>query len=258
MPEMTEYPPGTPCWVDLATDDIAASGTFYSTLFGWDVDPIDDPNAGGYTMLVKDGKQVAALGPKQDPSQPTAWTIYVSTDDADKTAEVVQSAGGTVIVAPFDVMGAGKMAILADPAGGVVALWQGATMPGAGVVDEPGSFSWAELNSRDTAKAEAFYSEVFGWTAVTSDAGGMRYTEFKAGDKSVAGMMAVNPGTPAEVPSYWMPYFEAADIDAKFGEATALGAATMVEPQSMPQLRFAILRDPQGAMFGLLQMDRKA
>jgi uncharacterized protein len=253
MPEMTEYPPGTPCWVDLSTDDVAASGTFYATLFGWEVDAIDDPDAGGYTMLVKDGKQVAALGPKQDPSQPTAWTIYVSTDDADKTAEVVQSAGGTVILAPFDVLRAGRMAIVADPAGGVIALWQATGMKGAGIVDEPGSFSWAELNSRDTAKAEAF-----GWTATTSEMGDMRYTEFKSGDKSVAGMMAVNPGMPAEVPSYWMPYFEAADIDAKFGEATALGAATMVEPQSMPQLKFAILRDPQGATFGLLQMDRKA
>jgi predicted enzyme related to lactoylglutathione lyase len=155
-------------------------------------------------------------------------------------------------------MDVGKMAILADPAGGVIALWQGASMKGAGIVDEPGSFSWAELSSRDTAKAEAFYTEVFGWTASTSEMGEMRYTEFKTGDKSVAGMMAINPGMPAEVPSYWMPYFEAADIDAKFGEATALGAVPMVGPESMPQLTFAILRDPQGAMFGLLKLDRTA
>jgi predicted enzyme related to lactoylglutathione lyase len=255
MPEMTEYAPGTPCWVDLATPDTGASGTFYATLFGWQAEPVPDPEAGGYTMLVRDGKTVAALGPAQQ-HQPTAWTAYVSVEDADKTAEVVQSAGGTIVLPPFDVMDAGRMAIIADPAGGVIALWQPNLMIGASVIDEPNSFGWVELNSRDTAKAEAFYTEVFGWTAHTSDMGGMTYTEFKLGDTSVAGMMAINPAMPAEVPSYWMPYFAVSDIDTKYAEATALGAESMVAVESMPQLKFAILRDPQGALFGLLQLLR--
>jgi predicted enzyme related to lactoylglutathione lyase len=256
MPEMTEYAPGTPCWVDLSTSSVDAAGTFYATLFGWEISPVDDPNAGGYTMLLKDGKPVAALSPLQHEGQPPAWTTYVSVEDADKTTEIAQSAGGTVIAAPFDVFDAGRMAILADPAGAMVALWQGNTMKGASIVDEPGSFSWAELSSRDTAKAEAFYTQVFGWAAYTNDMGGMTYTEFKVGDKSVAGMMAMNPEVPAQVPSYWMPYFEAHDIDASFAEAKALGATPIMGVETMPQLRFAILRDPQGATFGLLKMDR--
>lgn len=258
MPQKSEYVPGTPCWADLATPDVDASGTFYSSLFGWETEKVDDPNAGGYTMLKLDGKFVAALGPVQNPGQPTAWTIYLATDDADKTVEVAQSAGATVLMAPMDVMDAGRMAILADPAGAAIALWQANTMHGFDVVDEANTFGWAELSTRDTAKSETFYSEVFGWTPKTSDApGGMRYTEFKVGDSSVAGMMAMNPQVPAAVPSYWMPYFQVAGIEAAYAKATSLGAQTVVAVEAMPQLKFAILRDPQGATFGLLEMTQQ-
>ena len=254
MPEKTDYAPGTPCWVDLATSDVKGAGTFYGSLFGWEVVPVDDPNAGGYTMLKKNGKDVAALGPLQGPGQPTAWTTYVSVEDADKTSEIVQSAGGTVLMPAFDVFDVGRMAIIADPTGAAFALWQPRAMPGAGIVDEPNTFGWTELNSRDTKKAEKFYKEVFGWGSKTSDAGGMKYTEYKIGDASVAGMMDMNPMVPKEVPSYWMPYFAVADIDASFAKATKLGAEALVPVQEAPGLRFAIVKDPQGAVFGLMTL----
>lgn len=259
MPQKTEYAPGLPAWVDLATPDPAAAGTFYGQLFGWKAEPVaDDDSAGGYTMLTLDGRNVGALAPLHQPGQPTAWTTHIATDDVDKTVEIAQSAGGTVITPAMDVFTSGRLAVIADPTGAAIALWQAGDHHGADVVDEPGAFAWAELNSRDTAAAERFYTEVFGWTAETSSMGEMAYTEFKLGDTSVAGMMAINPQMPAEIPSYWMPYFAVTDPDKTAREAAALGAKTMVEPQDFPGGRFSILTDPQGAMFGVLRLTPKS
>lgn len=255
MPEKTEYAPGTPSWADLAADDVAAAATFYGTLFGWTAEAVPDPDAGGYTMFAHDGRTVAAVGPKQQPQQPSAWSVYVSTDDVDKTCEIAQSAGGTVAVPPMDVFDAGRMAILVDPTGAFLSLWQPGTMKGADKVDEPVSLSWIELTTRDTKAARAFYGEVFGWGAETSDGAGMTYTEFKTGDTSVAGMMETPAEMPAEVPSYWMPYFQVSDAEKVTTDAAALGADVMVPVSPIPggTMSFAVLRDPQGAAFGILQ-----
>jgi predicted enzyme related to lactoylglutathione lyase len=254
MPEKTEYAPGTPSWTDLATDDPDASTTFYSTLFGWTAEAVPDPDAGGYTMLAYDGKTVAALGPKPDPNMPTAWSCYVSVDDADKTCELVTSGGGTVVMGPMDVFDAGRMAVFQDPTGAFLSVWQPNTMKGADLVDEPVSLSWIELSTRDVAKAIAFYGDVFGWGSHTSE-GDMPYTEFQLGETSVAGMMATPAEMPAEVPAYWMPYFQVADAAKVTTDAAALGADVMVPVSPIPggTMSFAVLRDPQGAAFGILQ-----
>lgn len=258
MPEKTEYAPGTPSWVDLATTDTDAAGTFYSTLFGWRAEPVPDPDAGGYTMFTLNGRMVGAMAPMAGAEHPPAWTTYVSTDDVDKTVEIAESAGGKVLQPPMDVMGAGRMAILADPTGAVIALWQPGEHKGAQLVDEPGAFTWTELSTRDTAAAEAFYTTAFGWTAETSSMGDVAYTEYKLGDTSVAGMMAPGPDVPPQVPAYWMPYFAVTDPDKTAAEAAALGAATLAPPMDFPGGRFAVLRDPQGATFGVLRLTPKS
>jgi predicted enzyme related to lactoylglutathione lyase len=256
MTDTTEYAPGTPSWVDLGTPDIPAAATFYGTLFGWTAEPIDDPDAGGYTMLSLDGKLVAALGPQQNPGPPY-WTTYVSVEDADKTAEITQTAGGSVLAPPMDVFDAGRMAVLADPTGAAFAIWQPGTMKGAQVAGVPNSYCWTELTSRDTGAAKKFYGEVFGWEAREGGMeGAPEYTEFKNGERSVAGMMATPAEVPAEVPSYWMPYFEVNDTAKTIGEATALGGSVMVDAQAIPGVgTFAILRDPQGAAFGVIKTE---
>ena len=258
MPEKTDFAPGTPSWVDLATTDADAAGTFYSTLFGWRAEPVPDPDAGGYTMFTLNGRMIGAMAPMAGPDHPPAWTTYVTTDDADKTVEIAESAGAKVLQAPMDVMGAGRMAIFADPTGAVIALWQPGEHKGAQLVDDPGTFTWTELTTRDTAAAEQFYTTVFGWTAETSAGGGMPYTEFKLGETSVAGMMAAPADLPPQVPAYWMPYFAVLDPDKTAAEATALGGSAMVGPTDFPGGRFVILRDPQGAVFGALRLTPKS
>ena len=253
MPERSEYVPGTPCWVDLGTTDAEAAATFYATIFGWTAEPVPDPDAGGYTMLFLDGRNVAALAPTATADRPPHWQTYVRVEDADKTAEIATAAGATLLLPPTEVFGAGRMTVLADPAGATIAAWQPGEHKGADVTDDPNTFTWTELSTSDPDGAIAFYGEVFGWGHETSDALGAPYTEFKVGERSVAGMMAAEPGAPTA----WMPYFEVTDPPRTAAEAAALGGEAVVEPMPIPTVgTFAILRDPQGAAFGVIRTDR--
>ena len=255
MADAKTFVANAPAWVDLSSKDAAGSREFYSKLFGWDVD-VQGPEAGGYALARIGGKDVAGIGPAQDPNAPTAWNIYIGTRDAAATAAKAEAAGGKVVVAPFDVLKSGRMAVFQDPTGAFISVWQPNEMPGAEVTGKPGTYAWAELNSRGFEKAKAFYGKVFGWTAKVDPMpeGQADYIEFQLDGESIAGGMEMNPMVPAGVPSYWMVYFGAADVDAAHRKATGLGASEMVPPQDFPGGRFSILSDPQGGMFGLLSL----
>jgi predicted enzyme related to lactoylglutathione lyase len=247
-----------PAWIDLSSSDAAASREFYSKLFGWEIEVNPDPQYGGYGMAKVEGKDVAGIGPKQSEQAPTAWSLYIGTPDVEDLARKVQSAGGTVIAPPFDVGDQGRMAVFQDPTGAFISAWQPRAMSGF-PTETPNTFGWAELNSRGIDKAIPFYSEVFGWTTKTSEMGEGQppYTEFQLGGQSILGGMEMNPMVPAEVPSYWMVYITVDDVDRAFKQATDLGAQEMVAPQDFPGGRFAIISDPQGAVFGLLKMQER-
>jgi len=245
-----------PAWVDLSTSDAAAAHEFYSKLFGWKIEVNPDPQYGGYGMANVGGKRVAGIGPKMSPEGPTAWSVYIGTDDADDLARKVQAAGGRVTAPPFDVGDQGRMAVFQDPTGTFLSAWQPRAMNAAMPTGEPGTFGWAELNSRGVDKAIPFYQKVFGWTPKTSEMGpdAPPYTEFLLGGESIAGGQEMNKMAPAEMPSYWLVYFAVGDVDKSFKAATQAGAREMIAPMDFPGGRFAMLSDPQGAAFGLLKM----
>jgi predicted enzyme related to lactoylglutathione lyase len=245
-----------PAWVDLSTSDAAAAREFYSQLFGWKIEVNPDPQYGGYGMADVGGKRVAGIAPKMSPEAPTAWSIYIGTDDADDLAKKVQAAGGKVVAAPFDVGDQGRMAVFQDPTGAVISAWQPKAMNAALATGEPGSFAWAELSSRGVDKAIPFYKKVFGWATKSSPMGPDQppYTEFQLGGESIAGGQEMQAMVPAQVPSYWLVYFAVADVDKSFKAATQAGARELVAPMEFPGGRFAIVTDPQGASFGLLKM----
>ncbi len=253
MPKIDEYEPGTPSWVDLASPDLPSSVSFYSNLFGWDPDD-QGPEAGGYTLFRIGEEPVAGAGPTMMEGQPTAWTTYVSVADADEAVAKAKKAGATVFLEPMDVMDVGRMAVFADPTGAAVAVWQPKAHKGAGIVGEPGALCWTELATRDTAAASDFYRDVFNWGAETSDMGGMPYTEWKLGDQTVGGMMPMPTEVPAEVPPYWLAYFAVANCDAAVAKATDGGANVLVPGTDIPVGRFAVMTDPQGATFGVIQL----
>ena len=254
MPEFTSYAPGTPCWVDHGAKDITASNSFYASLFGWGADDQGE-EAGHYTILSKAGKSVAGNMGIMAEGQPSAWTSYVCVEDADKTVEVAKQAGATVFAEPMDVMDIGRMAVFADPTGAVIGIWQPKSFKGAELANEAGSFCWNELNTRDIAASKSFYTEVFGWTANDLEMPGMPYTEWKVGDRTVAGMMPMPEMVPAEVPAHWLVYFGTDDTDATVAKATQLGGATLVPPTDIPPGRFAVLMDPDGAAFAVIKMN---
>ncbi|HWW54877.1 MAG TPA: VOC family protein [Acidimicrobiales bacterium] len=251
---MTKYEPGTPSWVDLGSPDTDASRAFYGALFGWESQVTADPNAGGYTMFTLRGKNVAGLGPLMNEAQPTAWTTYVSVVDADATVAKVKDAGGMVFVEPMDVLDVGRMAIFADPTGAVIAVWQPRAHIGADLVNEPGTFCWNELATRDIETAKKFYEAVFGWGGDTNAFGPGTYTEWKVGERTVGGMMEIGEHMPAEMPAHWLVYFAVADCDATVDKAKELGGAVLVPPTDIPPGRFAVLADPQGAPLAVMKL----
>jgi predicted enzyme related to lactoylglutathione lyase len=254
MAEIIKYAHGTPSWVDLGAPDVDAAAHFYSELFGWNVleaGPVEE--TGGYRMAFLRGMPVAGLGPQMSP-EGSWWTTYVSVDDADAITKVIEAAGGSVMMEPMDVMTVGRMGIFADPAGAGFAVWQPLDHIGAGIVNEPGTFTWSELSTRDAAAASPFYEQVFGWTAKATDMGGMTYTEFQLGDSSIAGMMPMPESTPAGVPSHWLVYFAVADCDASVAKIGSLGGAIVVPAMDMPVGRFAVAADLGGATFGIIQL----
>jgi predicted enzyme related to lactoylglutathione lyase len=247
-----------PVWVDLASSDAAKSRDFYSKVFGWQIEVTDDPQYGGYGLAKVNGKDVAGIGPKMSPDAPDAWTLYIGSADAEETARKVEAAGGKVVAPPFAVGDQGRMAVFQDPAGAFISVWETVAMGGF-QADGSNTYGWAELNARGVEKDLAFYEKVFGWTTKKSEMGEGQppYNEFQLDGESVAGAWEMNPMVPAEMPSYWMVYFNVDDVDPTFRKALDAGGKEMLPPQDFPGGRFAILGDPLGAAFGILKMARR-
>ena len=241
---------GRPIWVELASSDPAASRAFYARVFGWDVQVNPDPQYGGYAIANVDGAPVAGIGPKMSPDMPTFWSLYLGTDDVDALAAAAQAAGATIVVPSMVVGDQGRFAAIQDPSGAFVSAWQPISMAGF-VSGRPNAFAWAELNARGIDAAVAFYESVLGWTTDVFPMGEGRapYMRFFLDGQPVAGGMEMNPAVPASVPSYWSVYFGVADADATFRTAVEAGATEMMPPTPFPGGRFAILSDPEGAMF---------
>jgi predicted enzyme related to lactoylglutathione lyase len=256
MSTRTSYEPGTPCWVELSgTPDIDASEAFYRALFGWDIPEL--PNSaemGGYRRAQKDGQDVAGVMPRMEDGQPCVWATYVSVADAEATVAKAGEAGGQTLVDIVDVMGMGKMAVLTDPAGAVIGIWEPGTFAGAELVNEDGGFGWNELGTRDVAGSRQFYPTVFGWEVEDQDMGPMgTYQLFKDGESVRAGMMDITGRVPDEVPNHWLVYFTVPDADAAAETVRANGGQVNFGPEDIPEVgRFAIIQDPHGAVFAVM------
>jgi len=257
MVEQTKYEPGTFCWVELATKDGAAAKKFYTSLFEWKVDDMPIPDGSVYSMLQKNGKRVGALyqlGPQQQGVLPH-WNSYVSVASADASAAKAKELGGKVMVEPFEVMDAGRMAVISDPTGALFSLWEPRRHIGAQVVNEPGAFCWNELYTTDPRKAAEFYSGLFGWTRDARHMDFGEYVIFKNGNAQIGGMMQLAKEW-GPVPPYWLVYFAVDDCDRTVEKAKGLGANAMMPPMDIENVgRFAVLTDPQRAAFAVIKLN---
>jgi predicted enzyme related to lactoylglutathione lyase len=259
MTVVETYAPGKFCWVDMGTPDAPAAKRFYTGLFGWTAEDMPAGEGMTYTMFQLGGKSVAALY-QQDPQQQTAgappnWLSYISVESADRSAERTRALGGTVIMEPFDVLDVGRMAVIQDPTGAVVALWEPRRHIGAEVIEEPNTLAWNELATTDTTRAGEFYAALLGWGLERQQYGPIDYTVFMQEGQMNGGMMAIAPDW-GPVPPHWLVYFGVEDCDAAASRAADLGGSVHMPPTDIPRIgRFAMLRDPQGAVFAVIKFE---
>ena len=253
------YAPGIPSWVDVMVKQRSEGTAFYGALFGWTFVDSTDPESGAvvYTNCFSNGHMVCGLmemSPEmQAGGMPPVWGTYIATADADETAQRVTAAGGTVMMPPMDVMDVGRMAVFTDPTGAILGLWQAKTHKGAELVNEPGGFCWNELDTRDTTAASAFYEAVFGWKSEAME-GPMEYFEWKLDGETVGGMMPMPAEMPAAVPPFWLVYFAVENCDGTLEKLAELGGTVMAGPMDIPAGRFAVVMDPAGAAFAVMQL----
>lgn len=272
MAERDGYIPGVPCWIDTSQPDPDAAVKFYEGLFGWaceDVMPPDSPG-GKYFVARLGGGDVAAISSVGEGAPPVAtWNTYIWVDSADESAAKVKDAGGKVLMEPFDVMEAGRMAGFVDPEGAVLFVWEANQHKGARVVNEHGALNFNNLETRDVATATAFYGAVFGWRTLGLDGGFQAWTLPGYGDylerdnpglrkgmeemgvtsefaDVVATISPITEGQ-SDVPARWGVTFAVDNADASAQKARALGGKVLAEPFDAPWVRMAVIADPQGA-----------
>ncbi len=226
------------CWYELGTTNVDAARGFYTSLLGWSTTDVPMGPMGIYTLFQHRGADLAGMYKLEGPQfagVPPHWMVYVATDDVDATVTKARALGGTVLAEPMDVPNVGRMAFLQDRQGAAIAVFQAGEHAGAGRFDmEPHTFGWSELATTDPASAAEFYSGLFGWRAKAS-APAMAYTEWQLGNRSIGGMMKIDPSWDP-VPPNWLSYLAVTDCDAIVAQASALGGQVVMPPRDVPDV----------------------
>ena len=251
MGKRQSYEPGTFSWVDLSTPDAEGAKAFYGGLFGWDFRDDEIPGGGVYTMCLREGDEVGAI--VEQGAQPAHWNNYVSVASADETAAKAKQLNAAVIEEPFDVMEMGRMAVISDPGGAMLCIWEPRAHIGAARVNDLGCMGWNELQTRDSEAAGDFYRAVFGWeTEPIEQDGTLVYTTIRNAGSQNGGFMPLSEER-GDAPSFWLPYFTVSSCDEAVEKARGSGGALFAGPMDLPAGRIAVLGDPHGAAFAVFE-----
>jgi predicted enzyme related to lactoylglutathione lyase len=260
MTNIDKHPAGSFCWIELGTTDQTAAKNFYGSIFGWT--PNDNPMGPGevYTIFKLEGRDAAAgytlRADQRAQHVPPHWMLYIMVDNVDASAAKVPQLGGKVIVAPFDVMDAGRMAVIADPTGAYFCLWQANRSTGTQIAQVHGTLCWADLSTPDPERAKAFYSGLFGWQLMVGEKDTSGYLHIKNGEHFIGGVPPAAHRQPG-VPPHWLAYFQVDDVDATANKAKEMGAKLFLPPMSMEGVgRMSVIADPQGAVFAIFKSAR--
>lgn len=246
---------GAPNWVDLSTPDIASAREFYRELLDWDFS-VTNTEMGDYHVAKVDGHEVAGLMQQGEEHQgmPAVWTMFIYVKSVDETLEKLEDAYGHVLQAPFEIPGGARVAVVSDTTGAMFALISGGETPdGVYFSNTPGGVTWLELLTRDTDAAAKFYNEVFGWEVAVDDTSGTQYATFTLAGQDVAGMLGMPDVVAEDVPAHWAVYFSVADCAATQKLAVELGGDVAVPVTDVSIGRFAVLEDPQGGAFDVME-----
>ncbi|HXJ45001.1 MAG TPA: VOC family protein [Bryobacteraceae bacterium] len=258
MAHVDQHAPGAFSWIELATSDQTAAKHFYTALFGWtSTDSPMGPNE-FYTMFQLYDRNVgAAYTMRADEAShgiPPHWNLYITVASADEATAKAVALGGSVLAGPFDVMTYGRMSVIADPTGAVFCTWEPKDHAGLGVISEAGALCWADLSTPDQAAAATFYKGLFGYAMPPGEGG---YLHLQNGEDFIGGIQPPEHRAP-HAPPHWLIYFQVADCDHSTDRAKQLGANVYMAPMTMENIgRFAVMADPQGAVFALFQPDMR-
>lgn len=266
MSERDTYPAGVPCWTTVLSRDVAGSVEFYRGLFGWNM---DFNEAEDYAVGRMRGRDVAGVGSlaKSGSDIDPVWTTHVRVDSADDIRQVVEEAGGRVVAGPVDLSPAGRLSVIADPAGGWVCAWEAGTREGAQIINEPGAWAMSALETPDPQGTEEFYGSVFGWEAEVFGPPGsgvslLRLPGFFGGEaeqpvpRDVVAVMMPPGGGGGGPEAQWKVDFWVDDADAASSKAAELGGRVIDEPHETTGFLRAVLADPEGASFSVSQLLR--
>lgn len=260
MTNIDKNPAGAFCWIELNTTDQSAAKTFYSALFGWQVQDMPMGPDDYYTMFKLEGRDAAAgctLRPDQRAQGvPPHWLLYIAVDNADDAVAKAKQLGATILAPAFDVMDAGRMGVIQDPTGAVFCAWQAKRNTGIGIVHVHGTLCWADLSTSDAKRASDFYSGLLGWQIAADPKDKSGYLHIRNGEHFIGGVPPAAFRQPG-VPPHWMAYFQVDDVDASAGKAKELGATLYMPPTTMEGVgRMSVIADPQGAVFALFKSAR--
>jgi predicted enzyme related to lactoylglutathione lyase len=257
MARIDDYAPGQFCWVDLAAHDLPVAVRFYEQLFGWTAEEQDTRGGPRYVQLYKNGASVAGVGQMSGEMMsrgvPPAWNSYVRVEDVDAVLEKVAVHGGTVTVPAMDILDVGRTAWFTDPTGAQLALWKPGRHAGCGLANEPGSFCWNELASRDIHRAAEFFGAVFGWDFEENPASPTPYLIVRNQGRHNGGLIQMNEEW-GEMPPHWIVYFAVEEAQAAVARLKEAGGTLHHGPFDTPAGPLAVCADPQGAPFHLVAL----
>lgn len=246
--------PGAPAWVGLATEDVAAARRFYGELFGWEYleEPIrDDVHA---TCLLH-GEPVAGITvPRVVAEEAGGWITYLAVDDVDRVTEQGVALGATVRMSPTTFPAAGRAAVIEDPQRAHVGFFEAGRRHGVGLLNEPGSLCWNDLNTAEPEASTAFYQQLFGYdTTELRAADGSRYLLLTLAGQPIAGLLALEDNL-LPMPARWLTHFATSDLAASIARVRELGGRLVMGPLRSPYGPCAVVRDQQSAAFYLTEV----
>ena len=247
-------------WSDVAVPDMEAGTAFYTALFGWEELDSGPSESMPYTMFTKDGAVVAGMGPlgpdQADAGQPPAWSAYIIVDDVDAIQERAVELGATPIMEPHQIMDAGRMTFMIDPAGAAIGFWQSGTHDGAEVFNELDTITWNDLATRDVESARDFYTGLLGWEAAPTPMGDGTYWTFSNAGRMNGGAWDMAGSIGDDVPPHWLTWFRVSDCRAKAARVAELGGRVIREPSETGVGVSAVVSDPFGALFGIIETEK--
>jgi predicted enzyme related to lactoylglutathione lyase len=255
MTKRARAPIGAPCWVDLWTSDVERSRRFYSELFGWEAQQ-PSPEHGGYFMFTRQGVPVAgAMGDMGEMRADNTWKPFLATDNAERTLELAGERGATVHAPAMAIEDLGSQAVIGDPSGAMIGIWQPGSFPGFTVINEPGAVLFVANDVHDYQAQIAFYRHVFGWEPAEEEVDGHLYAGFMDPEtgRPLAGIGdEVENLEPGEGPS-WGIFWQCDDVEAAVARVRSLGGTVIKRPEDGGLGRSARVADPTGARFWLCQ-----